>query len=116
MRGRGAPAVSLSEAVAATEAQVSLLAQACTRAGRDPGSIRRLLLAYRVSPELFASSDAFVEYVGRYREVGIDEFIFYWPTDPETFERSSVHERALERIASETLPALRRAEGGPHTV
>jgi alkanesulfonate monooxygenase SsuD/methylene tetrahydromethanopterin reductase-like flavin-dependent oxidoreductase (luciferase family) len=116
MRGRGDPAVSLSEAVAATGAQVSLLAEACSRTGRDPETIRRMLLAYRVSPELFGSSDAFVEYVGRYREVGIDEFVFYWPTDPETFERSAIHERALERIASETLPALRRAEGGPRPV
>ncbi|MEO5918462.1 MAG: LLM class flavin-dependent oxidoreductase [Candidatus Limnocylindrales bacterium] len=109
MRGSGRPALQLQEAVAATGRQVAGLVEACERAGRDPNSIRRTLLAYRVSPELFASGDAFAEYVGRYREVGVDEFVFYWPTDPETFERAPKHEQAFERIASATIPALREA-------
>jgi alkanesulfonate monooxygenase SsuD/methylene tetrahydromethanopterin reductase-like flavin-dependent oxidoreductase (luciferase family) len=112
MRGGGHAAVSLSEAVAATRAQVGVLVDACGRAGRDPDSIRRMLLAYRVNPAVFESGDAFTDYVGRYREVGIDEFVFYWPTDPETFERSPKQERALEGIASEAIPGLRRAEAG----
>ena len=107
MRGTGRPAVSLPEAVAATGRQVTALVEACERVGRDPDTIRRTLLAYRVGPDLFSAAGAFAEYVGRYREVGIDEFIFYWPTDPETFERAPTHERALETIALETIPALR---------
>lgn len=109
MRGRGVAPLPLTEAVAATGRQVAALVEACQRAGRDPDTIRRMLLAYRVSPELFASGDAFSEYVGRYREVGVDEFVFYWPTDPETFERAPVFERALERLAGTTIPMLRKA-------
>jgi hypothetical protein len=45
--------------------------------------------------------------VGRYRELGIDEFVFYWPVDPGTFEVDAAYERALERIAAEVIPSLR---------
>ena len=68
-----------------------------------------MLLAYRVSPELFLSPDAFTEYVGSYRRAGIDEFVFYWPFDPETFARVPAYEDGLERIAAEVIPALRAA-------
>lgn len=109
MRGTGLSALPLAEAVAVTGRHVAALVEACQRGGRDPDTIRRMLLAYRVSPDLFASADAFSEYVGRYREVGVDEFVFYWPTNPETFERVPVFEQALERIATETIPMIRKA-------
>jgi alkanesulfonate monooxygenase SsuD/methylene tetrahydromethanopterin reductase-like flavin-dependent oxidoreductase (luciferase family) len=107
MRGRGASAVPLDAAIAATSRRVNLLEEACERAGRDPQTLRRMLLAYRVSPELFLSADAFSDYVGRYRAVGVDEFVFYWPFDPASFERVPAYERALERIAADVMPALR---------
>ncbi len=109
MRGSGRPAVSLPEAVAATGRRVAGLVEACERVGRDPDTIRRTLLAYRVSPDLFSSADAFAEYAGSYREVGVDEFIFYWPMDPETAQRAPKHEQALEAIASQAIPGLRAA-------
>lgn len=107
MRGSGREAVSLDEAIDATRRRGGLLDEACERAGRDSAGIRRMLLAYRVGPELFLSGDAFTDYVGRYREIGIDEFVFYWPADPGTFEVAAVYERALERIAAEVIPSLR---------
>jgi alkanesulfonate monooxygenase SsuD/methylene tetrahydromethanopterin reductase-like flavin-dependent oxidoreductase (luciferase family) len=107
MRGRGAPAVPLEKAVAVTGHRVAMLEEACGRIGRDPHTVRRMLLAYRVNPELFLSGDAFTDYVGRYREVGVDEFVFYWPFDPESFTLVPVYEEALERIAGEVIPALR---------
>ena len=113
MRSTGLPAVSLSEAVATTSRQIAGLVSACERIGRDPDTIRRTLLAYRVSPELFFSADGFADYVGSHREVGIDEFIFYWPVDPSTFERVPKFEQAFERIASETIPTLREAAYEP---
>jgi alkanesulfonate monooxygenase SsuD/methylene tetrahydromethanopterin reductase-like flavin-dependent oxidoreductase (luciferase family) len=112
MRGAGRPAVSLPEAVAATGRQVAALEEACKHVGRDPDTIRRTLLAYRVHPRLFTSADGFAEYVGRYREAGIDEFVFYWPIDPETAERAPKHEEALERIASTTIPTFRNGSAG----
>jgi alkanesulfonate monooxygenase SsuD/methylene tetrahydromethanopterin reductase-like flavin-dependent oxidoreductase (luciferase family) len=109
MRGRGTPLVSLHDAVAATCRRVASLEEACDRIGRSRDSIRRMVLAYRVDPELFLSADAFAEYVGRYREAGVDEFVFYWPVDPQTFDRAPAYERALEHIAADTIPALRAA-------
>jgi alkanesulfonate monooxygenase SsuD/methylene tetrahydromethanopterin reductase-like flavin-dependent oxidoreductase (luciferase family) len=96
MRGSGAPAVSLDEALEATRRRTAVLDEALDRIGRDRNSLRRTLLAYRVSPELLLSADAFTDYVGRYREVGVDELVFYWPIDPATFERAPAYERALE--------------------
>jgi len=112
MRGRGAAAVPLKEAVAATGRRMAMLDEACERHERDRHTIRRMLLAYRVSPELFLSRDAFTEYVGLYRGAGIDEFIFYWPFHPETFARVPAYEDGLERIAAEVIPALRAAPPG----
>jgi len=110
MRSTGKPTLALDAAVAVTRDRVERLEEACVRAGRDPDSIRRILLAYRVSPELFSSADAFSEFVGRYREAGVDELVFYWPADPATFEPAPALEDALERIAAETIPSIRRAE------
>jgi alkanesulfonate monooxygenase SsuD/methylene tetrahydromethanopterin reductase-like flavin-dependent oxidoreductase (luciferase family) len=112
MRGTGRPGLPLRDAVAVTGRQVAALGDACERVGRDPGTIRRTLLAYRVHPELLTSADGFSEYVGSYREAGIDEFVFYWPIDPETAERAPKYEEALERIASATIPALRASAVG----
>lgn len=108
MRGTNAGGVSLDDAVMATRRRVVLLEEACERAGRDPRTLRRILLAYRVDPELFLSTDAFNDYVGRYRELGIDEFVFYWPFDQQTFARVSAYEDGLERIAATVLPSMRR--------
>jgi alkanesulfonate monooxygenase SsuD/methylene tetrahydromethanopterin reductase-like flavin-dependent oxidoreductase (luciferase family) len=107
MRGRGTAAVPFEEAIATTGRHVALLEEACERIGRDPDSVRRMLLAYRVSPELFLSRDAFADFIGRYREVGVDEFVFYWPIDFVSAARLPRYEDALERIASDVIPALR---------
>lgn len=108
MRGKGLSTVPLDEAIDLTRQRVALLVEACERAGRNPATIRRIVLAYRVDPTLFSSTDAFADYVGRYRECGIDEFVFYWPVDPNGFQRVPEYEQGLERIASEVIPALRR--------
>lgn len=97
--------VSTEEARAALGQQLAELDAACALIGRDPRSIRRSLYAFRVDPPPFSSVEVFTDYVGRHRELGIEEFIFAWPTDPATrAERISV----LERVAQDVLPALRR--------
>lgn len=105
--GRAVPALPLEEAVAVTRRKVEALDAACERAGRAPGEVRRTVLAYRVDPRLFTSADAFTDYVERYREVGVDEIVFYWPFDMATYARVPAYEAALERIAATTLPGLR---------
>lgn len=99
--------MSLDAAIAATGTQIARLEEACAAAGRDPRTIRRSLLAYRTSP--FRSVDGFEEYVGRYRELGFDEVICYWPSEPQTFGRMPEQEAVMERVATDVLPGLRAA-------
>jgi steroid delta-isomerase-like uncharacterized protein len=87
----------------------------CSELGRDPAQITRSLLVFpRASDAPFDSDDAFHDYVGRYREIGIDEFILYWWREDAIeygYERSLVERCAdremIERLATETIPALR---------
>lgn len=76
----------------------------CRGAGRDPGGIRHSLVCF---PPLtpWESVDYFTDMVGRFREVGIDEFVLYWPGA----WRDAPHERnVLEQVATSVLPRLRR--------
>jgi alkanesulfonate monooxygenase SsuD/methylene tetrahydromethanopterin reductase-like flavin-dependent oxidoreductase (luciferase family) len=74
----------------------------CEENGRDPASIRRSMF-YGVNQSLdenpWASADAFADYIGRYAEAGMQDFILQLPP---TSDRGLV-----ERIASDILPAQR---------
>jgi alkanesulfonate monooxygenase SsuD/methylene tetrahydromethanopterin reductase-like flavin-dependent oxidoreductase (luciferase family) len=103
------------EALERTARRNRMLDECCAKLGRDPSEITRSLLAQPRMPDApFDSDDAFHDFVGRYREVGIDEFIFYWWRE-DTFEygydRAIVERSAdraiLERLADEVIPALR---------
>ena len=80
------------------------LTRYCVDIGRDPASIKRSMF-YEVnqSPEEdpWASTDAFADYIGRYAEAGIQEFILQ-PPPPDRFGM-------VERIAADILPGLRMA-------
>jgi alkanesulfonate monooxygenase SsuD/methylene tetrahydromethanopterin reductase-like flavin-dependent oxidoreductase (luciferase family) len=104
MRSASPKPATLDQAIAATRAQLGQLDAACRAAGRDPSTVRRSLLAYRV--QLFESVDRFEDYVGRYAELGFDECIFYWPSDPTTFAPRQDLEKTMERIAADVLPRL----------
>lgn len=76
-----------------------MLDEYCTELGREPSDIRRSMLVYRpLDP--WASVDAFHDLVGRYREIGISEFILYWPREGESMGQ-------FEHIASEIMPLVR---------
>jgi F420-dependent oxidoreductase-like protein len=78
-----------------------ILDEHCARIGRDPGAIIRSLYYWvpRSEDDPWASVDAFQDVVGRYREVGVEEFIIDQPRE----EQRAV----LERVAAEVLPKLR---------
>ena len=80
----------------------AVLDEQCAAIGRDPGSLRRSLY-YSIAREAdpWASVDAFQEVVGRYREVGIEEFILDHPKDEQL--------GVLEKVAADVLPKLRQA-------
>jgi hypothetical protein len=55
-----------------------LLDEYCHEIGRDPGSVERAYLHWgeEASPGPFVSRDAFEEFVGRYRDAGVQRFVF----------------------------------------
>ena len=78
------------------------LTASCEEIGRDPSSIKRsMFYGVNQSPEEdpWASTDAFEEYIGRYAEAGMQEFIL----QPPTSDRFAM----VEKVASDILPRLR---------
>ena len=81
-----------------------LMDEACAKEGRDPREVKRSLLyviAQMPEERPWDSVDAFVDYVGRFAEAGVQEFIFQ-PPDPEHYDM-------VERVAHEIIPGLRKA-------
>lgn len=80
----------------------ALLDEACARQDRDPGEVKRSLLyviAHMTDEDPWASVDAFTDFVGRFADAGIQEFIFQ-PPEPDRYD-------LLERIATDIIPTLR---------
>lgn len=75
----------------------AILDEHCARIGRDPREIVRSLYGWAamLPYDPWDSVEAFREVVGRYREVGVNEFIIDQPP-PERFD-------VVERVAAEVL-------------
>jgi alkanesulfonate monooxygenase SsuD/methylene tetrahydromethanopterin reductase-like flavin-dependent oxidoreductase (luciferase family) len=83
-----------------------LLDAACAKIGRDPNEIRRSLLYVESQMENehpWDSVDAFLDFIGRFSEAGMREFLLQ-PPEPEHYD-------LLERIATEEIPKLRLSTG-----
>lgn len=87
-----AVAESVSSGVAAGDAAVDLIRERmaivdaeCARIGRRPASLRRSLLTFFGVLEPLPSADEFAAWTEPYREIGVGEFVVYWPAggDPE---------------------------------
>ena len=65
----------------------------CRRIGRDPAAVRRSLLTFFGVLEPLPSGDEFSEWAEPYREIGIGEFVVYWP-------RARDDENRLEELAA----------------
>jgi alkanesulfonate monooxygenase SsuD/methylene tetrahydromethanopterin reductase-like flavin-dependent oxidoreductase (luciferase family) len=81
------------------------LEQYCSQIGRDPNTITRSFLVGLTEDTPFASMDAFRDFIGRYREIGFGEFIFYYDCPPMPADKCLTIEM-LERIATEGIPTL----------
>ena len=68
-----------------------------TVCGRERRELTRSFLVGFTQDKPLASLDAFQDFVGRYGEVGISEFILRWPQGAEL--------NALQRVAHELLPS-----------
>ncbi|MCF3178416.1 LLM class flavin-dependent oxidoreductase [Streptomyces polychromogenes] len=93
------------QSIAALRGQVGKLDKALAEAGREPGSIERILLT-GFTPErgsMLESVDAFVDFAGRHRELGFTELVIHAPIPDSDF---AADDAVFERIATEALAQL----------
>ena len=78
----------------------------CVDAGRDPSTIRHSLVCF---PPLtpWQSVEYFRDMVGRFAEIGIDEFVLYWPN---TWRDAPSEQEVFEEVGG-TVMAQMRASG-----
>jgi alkanesulfonate monooxygenase SsuD/methylene tetrahydromethanopterin reductase-like flavin-dependent oxidoreductase (luciferase family) len=98
---QGLTSGSPADALDVVRSQVERLDAACDEAGRPSRSVERILLQGLTSERPLESVDSFVDWAGRYRDLGITEVVLHWPvpdsvfaTDPEVFERIATDGRA----------------------
>jgi alkanesulfonate monooxygenase SsuD/methylene tetrahydromethanopterin reductase-like flavin-dependent oxidoreductase (luciferase family) len=91
---RGPGDVPVEECPGVISRQMDKLEIACAEIDRDMGELDRILLQVSTAERPLDSVDAFVDYAGRYAEIGITEIVIHWPvpdsifdTDPDSFER-----------------------------
>ena len=78
-------------------AQIAQLEHACTSAGREPATLRRMVLSGVGLDAGLTSLEAFRETLGRYAEAGVTDFIVHWPRASEPFAAEPAQ---FERVIS----------------
>ncbi|MFK0192805.1 LLM class flavin-dependent oxidoreductase [Kitasatospora sp. NPDC090308] len=100
---KGPAEVPVEQAPGVIARQVEKLAAACEAAGRDVGELEKVLLQGSTAEKPLESVDAFVDWAGTYREVGITELVVHWPVPDSIFAGDLA---VFERIATEGLAQL----------
>lgn len=95
--------VPAEECPAVIADQLARLVDACYAEGRDPAELEKVLLHGSTQERATDSIDAFVDYAGRYRELGVTEIVLHWPIPDSIFDTDPV---VFERIATEGLDRL----------
>ncbi|MET9695511.1 LLM class flavin-dependent oxidoreductase [Streptomyces sp. NPDC006529] len=93
------------QSVEALRGQIEKLGKACAEIGRNPESVEKILLT-GFTPEantMLRSLDAFVDFVGRHRELGFDELVIHAPIPDTEF---AADQDVFEKIATEGLAQL----------
>ncbi|MER5727611.1 LLM class flavin-dependent oxidoreductase [Streptomyces sp. NPDC002138] len=93
------------QSVEALRGQIDRLGKACAEIGRDPESVEKILLT-GFTPEantMLRSLDAFVDFVGRHRELGFSELVIHAPIPDTEFAADPA---VFEKIATEGLAQL----------
>lgn len=102
---------SVEEALAVTKRRNDLLDAYCAELGRDPATIVRSFVTGCTPDDPWASAQAFADFVGRYQEVGINEFILEYPPMTDIRGAGGEVDRSLfEQVATEVIPRLRNKE------
>jgi alkanesulfonate monooxygenase SsuD/methylene tetrahydromethanopterin reductase-like flavin-dependent oxidoreductase (luciferase family) len=89
----------------AVRTQRARLEDACTAIGRDPSEIDSTYLIGNTDERPLASVDAFVDFAGRFGELGFTDLVFHHPRpgDPVWTEPVAI----VEALATDALPQLR---------
>ncbi len=98
--------LSAQQALEVIRQRSQQLDEDCAKIGRDPAEITHSFLVGLTADTPFASLGAFHDFIGRYREIGISEFIFYYDY-PFLPPDKCMNREMLERIATEAIPAIR---------
>jgi alkanesulfonate monooxygenase SsuD/methylene tetrahydromethanopterin reductase-like flavin-dependent oxidoreductase (luciferase family) len=103
--------MGMDKRVETVRTQNGRLDELCAEVGRDRTSVRRALLALEPMAGAFRSKNYFEEWVGRFSEVGIQEFLFFWPVpygkSGDIDGQIQQEEMVMERVALEVIPKLR---------
>jgi alkanesulfonate monooxygenase SsuD/methylene tetrahydromethanopterin reductase-like flavin-dependent oxidoreductase (luciferase family) len=83
--------------------QVARLREACAAEGRDPATLRTLLLNVNRAPPALASVDTFRDVAEQYRAAGITDMVVPFPRAEPPFAGNPA---VLERVARDVLPEL----------
>lgn len=83
-----------------------LLDQYCVEYKRDPDEITRSLTVGLTQDTPFASLESFYDFIGRMREVGMNEFLFYLDLIGGSKDRY-LDRPMLERIATQAIPLIK---------
>ncbi|MFJ4794581.1 LLM class flavin-dependent oxidoreductase [Kitasatospora purpeofusca] len=100
---KGPADVPVERAPAVVAAQIAKLTAACEARGRDVGELEKVLLQGSTAEKPLESLDAFVDWAGTYRELGITELVVHWPVPDSIFANDLA---VFERIATEGLAQL----------
>ncbi|WP_031075259.1 LLM class flavin-dependent oxidoreductase [Streptomyces sp. NRRL WC-3742] len=100
---KGPADVPVEQAPAVIAQQIGKLAAACEKAGRDVRELEKVLLQGSTAEKPLGSLDAFVDWAGTYKELGITELVIHWPVPDSIFANDAA---VFERIATEGLAQL----------
>ncbi len=100
---KGPADVPVEQAPAVVASQIAKLTAACEARGRDVGELEKVLLQGSTAEKPLESLDAFVDWAGTYRELGITELVVHWPVPDSIFANDPA---VFERIATEGLAQL----------
>ena len=104
--------LSSEESLEITRKRNDMLTDYALEAGRDPNAITRSLGVGWTPDNPFESIESFIGFIEKYREVGINEFVFgYWTRDEDIPDLKMPHfvdDGMLEKIAREVIPELKK--------
>jgi len=89
--------------------QVEAVDDACAATGREPGTLRRLLVTGPMIGGVLDSVEAFRDAAGRYAEAGITDMVLHWPREQEPYQGRV---EVLEAIAADLHAARSTAPAG----